>query len=92
MRIIFVRSDRDQFISINWDNIQGDKTHRAIARNNFGTRTTQEEKSYDFYSIMHWQPTALGKMGLGLKTIGESNLTELISKRNIFLLKYFQSH
>ena len=70
MRIIFVRSDRDQFISINWDNIQGDKTHRAIARDNFGKRTNQEEKSYDFYSIMHWGPTAFGKYGL--KTIGES--------------------
>ena len=71
MRIIFVRSDRDQFISINCDNIQGGKD-RAIARDNFGKRTNQEEKSYDFYSIMHWGPTAFAKIGLGVKTIGES--------------------
>ena len=69
MRIIFVRSDRDEYIQINWDNIQGGR-YNAIARDNFGKRTNQEEKSYDFYSIMHWGPTEHGKYGL--KTIGES--------------------
>ena len=69
MRIILVRSDRDEFIQINRDNIQGGR-YNAIARDNFGKRTNQEEKSYDFYSIMHWGPTEHGKYGL--KTIGES--------------------
>ena len=69
MRLVSVRSDRDEYIQINRDNIQGGKD-RAIARDNFGKRTNQEEKSYDFYSIMHWGPTAFGKYGL--KTIGES--------------------
>ncbi|XP_038125847.1 low choriolytic enzyme-like [Cyprinodon tularosa] len=51
------RSDRDQYVRINWDNIQ---THYV---NNFVKKDTENLTPYDYSSVMHYGKTAFGKMG-----------------------------
>lgn len=52
-----IREDRDNFVTILWDNILSDKTH------NFELKTgeTFNQTPYDYGSIMHYFSTAFGK-------------------------------
>ncbi|MBW3163734.1 M12 family metallopeptidase [Ferrimonas balearica] len=50
------RSDRDQYITINWENIEDGKAHNFEIK-----RTTSKLSHYDFDSIMHYSSYAFSK-------------------------------
>lgn len=64
------QSNRDKFVTIEWDNINPKK------RNNFVRRAegpfSSKDNHYDFYSVMHYSSTAFAK-SKGLKTIVPHN-------------------
>jgi hypothetical protein len=51
------RSDRDNFVTINFDNIQSDQTF------NFSARATDNLADYDFLSVMHYPLLAYSSNG-----------------------------
>jgi hypothetical protein len=69
------REDRDQFIRVNWQNIQPGQEH------NFNQHITDGDDigTYDFDSIMHYPPTAFSRNGqptivtLGGQRVGQRN-------------------
>ena len=51
LSFIFLRPDRDEYVKINWENIEPGKEANFEKRTETGTT---EYMSYDFYSIMHY--------------------------------------
>jgi len=54
------RSDRDQYVKINFNNIEGGP-HGRIARVNFGKLWTTNYAPYDYNSLMHYGPYAFSR-------------------------------
>ena len=63
------RPDRGQFVQINWDNIESDKTNNFVIPT---TGTSANSGTYDFGSIMHYGLTAFS-------TNGNQTITPLVT-------------
>jgi astacin len=53
------REDRDNFVTIHWENIQSSKEHNFVKHVSDGI----DIRTYDYGSIMHYSPTAFSKNG-----------------------------
>lgn len=64
------RCDRDDFVTINWGNIEDGREHNFNRR----CRNATDYGAYDFESVMHYPPDAFSTGGL---TITTANLADL---------------
>merc|ERR1719154_995227 len=56
------RADRDDYVQVNWENIESDKKF-AFNKYTLGTQITHLEAEYDTCSVMHYSSYAFSKNG-----------------------------
>ena len=64
------RSDRDNYVTINWDNIPADWKNNFNKCGVYGCNDLQV--GYDYDSVMHYGPTLMGKEAITAKQSGVS--------------------
>ena len=72
------RTDRDQYVTINWDNIDSEQQHNF----EICTGCDNQDTPYDYESVMHYGPTAFA-LNPSINTIDTPN-GEDIGQRNGF--------
>jgi hypothetical protein len=56
------RADRDDYVQVNWENIESDKLHN-FNKYELGSEITHLDAEYDTCSLMHYGTTAFSKNG-----------------------------
>jgi len=56
------RADRDDYVQVNWENIESDKLHN-FNKYELGSEITHLDAEYDTCSLMHYSSTAFSKNG-----------------------------
>lgn len=72
-------SDRDKFVKIVWDNVESKHKHNfdKVDKRKFSNFDTP----YDFYSVMHYNPTAFSKNGKRTIVPKEDQYRNVIGQR-----------
>jgi len=82
------RTDRDQYVTIHWDNIPQDWVHNFYKCDERGDGCNDLKVGYDYGSIMHYGRNLLGKQVISAKkfvaqTIGQRRAMSVLDVRGI---------